>query len=213
MKQIICIIIQDIYLQKGGPTMERKRAEYKSSIASKNQLKRSFAELLYKTPLEKITVTAVIEGAGVSRSTFYAHYNDIDDLLTTIIHEETDKIIKCVDETGIGSIYQAPRPLLRKVADLIISDQHYYKMLYLSDKSGEFIGRMKTELTDKLLLSSPTAKNDVQRAATIKVYCDFFVSALLRVVMDFFTGEIDVSVEELIDIVATLIERAFPIQR
>ncbi len=189
--------------------MERKRAEYKSSIASKNQIKHAFAELIYNTPLNKITVTAVIAKASVSRSTFYAHYNDIDDLLSSIIREESDKIISIAESVGIGNLYLHPEPVLTAVADHLSADAEYYKKLYLSDKSGEFITSMKKAMTEKLLSDETKAGMNCQNINELKIYCAFFVSAFLSVIVDRFTGEIVLSRQEMIDVISRILERTF----
>lgn len=189
--------------------MERKRAEYKSSIASKKQLKTAFAELLYQTPKEKITVTKIIDKAGVSRSTFYAHYRDIDDLFSSIIREEAEKIVKIVKKPGLSNLYLEPRPVLCSIADLIAADANYYKTLYLSDKSGEFIRLFKEELTADLVSLIGSAKEDDREKAVLKVYLAFFVSAFLSVIVDVFNKELELPRDELIEIVATMIERSF----
>ncbi|MBQ6164051.1 MAG: TetR/AcrR family transcriptional regulator C-terminal domain-containing protein [Clostridia bacterium] len=189
--------------------MERKRAEYKSSIASKNQLKHAFAELLYQNPINKVTVTAVIAKAGVSRSTFYAHYNDIDDLLSAIIREESARIIEITESTGIGNIYLDPKPVLTAIADHLSADADYYKKLYLSDKSGEFITSMKKAMTEKLLSEETTANLKSNNINELKVYCAFYVSAFLSVIVDRFIGEIDLPRQDMIEIVSSILERSF----
>ena len=45
-------------------------------------------ELLRKKPLEYITVSEICKKAGVNRSTFYLHYENIGDLL-----EETSRLL------------------------------------------------------------------------------------------------------------------------
>lgn len=45
------------------------------------QMKRAMLELMNTMPFEKITVRLICERADVNRSTFYAHYADIDDMI------------------------------------------------------------------------------------------------------------------------------------
>lgn len=45
------------------------------------RMDRAFLELLEKKDMEYITVKEICEAAGVNRSTFYLHYETIDDLL------------------------------------------------------------------------------------------------------------------------------------
>lgn len=41
----------------------------------------TFREMLEKSPLDKITVTNIIERCGINRNTFYYYFRDIYDLL------------------------------------------------------------------------------------------------------------------------------------
>mgnify|MGYP005799805211 FL=1 len=53
---------------------------------TKSLIRRVFTDLLAEKPLQRSTVREVCQRAGVNRSTFYAHYTDLYDLLTR--HEE-----------------------------------------------------------------------------------------------------------------------------
>lgn len=45
---------------------------------TRNLIKKKFAELMNeKKELNKITVTELVKRAGITRSTFYTHYDDI----------------------------------------------------------------------------------------------------------------------------------------
>ena len=47
-------------------------------------LRQAFTELLQQKPIQRITVKELCQKAGVNRSTFYAHYVDIYDLLAKL---------------------------------------------------------------------------------------------------------------------------------
>ena len=59
---------------------------------TKRCMKDALLELLEKAPLNKISVTDVCNAADVNRSTFYAYYNDIDELLSEIETEALEQI-------------------------------------------------------------------------------------------------------------------------
>lgn len=54
---------------------------------TKMVIKNSFAELLKKKPINKITVKEICEMAEINRATFYKHYLDVYDLLDKIEEE------------------------------------------------------------------------------------------------------------------------------
>lgn len=62
------------------------------STASKTKIKRALLVLLEEKSLEKITVRELVEKADINRSTFYAHYVDIYDLMERIEADIIDPI-------------------------------------------------------------------------------------------------------------------------
>ena len=65
--------------------MNKKRN--KRYFKTKEKIKATFLELLDKKELRNISVTEICEGAGVHRTTFYGHYEDVYDLLHRILGE------------------------------------------------------------------------------------------------------------------------------
>ena len=55
--------------------------------------------LMKKKPLDKITVTELVNECDVNRKTFYYHFNNIEDLVSWILDEEAIKIIGQFDLT------------------------------------------------------------------------------------------------------------------
>lgn len=51
---------------------------------AKARIRQAFTKLLREKPIQRIAVKELCQEAGVNRSTFYAHYQDIYDLLTKI---------------------------------------------------------------------------------------------------------------------------------
>ena len=59
-------------------------------------IEQSLMLLSKEMPYDKITVSAIVKKAGVSRSAFYRNYETKDDLLYGIIKKVTDKINKAI---------------------------------------------------------------------------------------------------------------------
>ena len=59
----------------------------KQAVRSVNMLRNAFVELLKEQPYEKIKISEITERADLARSTFYAHYETKDDLLTGYLEE------------------------------------------------------------------------------------------------------------------------------
>jgi AcrR family transcriptional regulator len=68
--------------------MNKQTQQSKKTIQA---LKSSFLQLYQQQDIDKITIKMVTENAGLYRSTFYIHFNDIFDLLNKIEQEEVEK--------------------------------------------------------------------------------------------------------------------------
>ena len=63
------------------------KAEYRSAVRSRKLINDALADLLTEKPLDKITVTDVVNRADINRGTFYAHYRDIPDAVDHLIQQ------------------------------------------------------------------------------------------------------------------------------
>lgn len=78
-------------------------------------------ELLFVNSNKKITVNDIINRAGVSRSTFYAHYHDIPDLDESVENRIINYIKTFIVNTTLEELIENPHaklePLLRALFD------------------------------------------------------------------------------------------------
>ena len=74
-------------LRKGWKIVRKKENVEKKLIES-------FKELAKRTPIEKITIQEIVEGAGVIRPTFYNHFHDKYQLLEYIFKSEVIEPVK-----------------------------------------------------------------------------------------------------------------------
>lgn len=82
--------------------MEGKKREDHRSRVTKMLIRRAFMDLMRQKPIQSISVKEVCDLAGINRSTFYAHYTDLYDLL--------DKI----EEELIAAFQRALEPMLKE---------------------------------------------------------------------------------------------------
>ncbi len=65
--------------------------------STKTAIKEAFMTLLNKKPFDKITVKEIVEECGINRNTFYYHYEDIYDLLQSVLDDEVQAAMQSVD--------------------------------------------------------------------------------------------------------------------
>lgn len=66
---------------------------------TKLAIQQSFLRLLSQRPITKITVKDIVEDCGINRNSFYYHFQDLPQLLETVIIESVDEIISRIPES------------------------------------------------------------------------------------------------------------------
>lgn len=88
--------------------MKKSESRYFHTAVRMDQ---AFLELLDRKDMEYITVKEICEKAGVNRSTFYLHYENIGDLLSESIRYMNDQFLehmKLVSEDFVSRIRECP---------------------------------------------------------------------------------------------------------
>lgn len=109
------------------------------STASKSAICRAMLELLNEKTPEKITVQELIKKADVNRSTFYAHYTDIGDLMEKI---EIDMVapmsvhLYAADATA-DRIFS--EKALEELAAFFRSNRSFYRIFFATSSKSRLI--------------------------------------------------------------------------
>lgn len=88
-------------------------------------------ELAVEKPFDTITVQDVLDRAGVSRSTFYLHYNDKDDLFLSDVDEFFEGMATILSRRGDSSDRVAP---VRELFAHIAEASRFHKAVVASGK-------------------------------------------------------------------------------
>lgn len=83
--------------------MRKVSKDNRSTRRTRSAIRESMTEMLAVKPIGKITVQELIDKANICRTTFYAHYEDIYDLLSEVENDILSEI-----RTGLEVLDQAP---------------------------------------------------------------------------------------------------------
>ena len=119
------------------PLAESKKKTDARVRRTRDALGDALITLMQEKPFETITVQDVLDRAHVSRSTFYAHYSDKDDLLLSDADEFFESLAMALSAHGDKSDRVFPvKEFFTHLADV----QPFYKALV---KSGKFQENME----------------------------------------------------------------------
>ena len=172
------------------------KAEYRSSIRSKNLIKKALAKLIHEKELSKITVSDIIREADISRGTFYAHFSDVNSVVTQIESEEMNSLMDFVDKYGFENICTKPKNFIAAICEYMMKDMEYYRMLAMSNILNNFIWRLINVYYEKLLERVLTLKPDIDKNEA-ELYLIYLTSGAKTVILSWLNGEIKGTPEEI----------------
>ena len=108
-----------------------QKAEYRSAIRSKKLIRNAFIELLQTETQNKITITNIIDKAGLNRGTFYAHYTDINMLIQSIEDEIVQDMCDLLSDMENPNLLKDPLPMFLKISEYL--EQNKKLILALMD--------------------------------------------------------------------------------
>ncbi len=172
------------------------KAEYRSSIRSKNLIKKALAKLIHEKDLAKITVSDIIREADISRGTFYAHFSDVNSVINQIETEEMENLMDFVDRYGFENVCINPKTFVTLICEYMMRDMEYYRMLAQSNILTNFIWRLVyvyyEPLLDKVLSTQPdTDRNEAE------IYLIYITSGAKTVILSWLNGEIKGTPEQI----------------
>lgn len=172
-----------------------KKSEHKNVVRSKNLIKQAFALLLAEKELNKITVTDVVEKAGVSRGTFYAHYFDIYDLYSSLQTSIIDSIDRVITQIGIKNIIADPSVAFHIAMNYLDGHKKEYSSFLLSAEAEKFVNRIIACLEEKFA-SQVVEIFPAESLSKARTYIIYTLGALKSVIFHWLSGKLDISAEE-----------------
>ena len=177
------------------------------SVFTQTLILNTFSEMLERMPFEKITVSAIIKACGISRNTFYYHYQDIYDLLDHWLEQELGKFARqaSADEDWPSGIKA-----------FLHSCKSHKKMVYhlFNSLSRDRLERYVFANTDNTIYDFVNrAAADVslppQRLEAIANICRYaIIGYFLRFLWNGMNDDIDAAVDELSEVFSTIVVEA-----
>lgn len=171
----------------------------------------AFLELLQKKDFAYITVKNICEKAGVNRSTFYLHYETVDDLLEESARYIIDKFLKSMPVDTAEFMKKLPdRPLeelylitpeylipylayIKENRRLFKVSLEHASVLKMENAYGGLCRHVLTPILDRFLVPSADRKYMMQ----------FYISGLMAIISEW----LDDDCKDSIEFVASVMQR------
>lgn len=159
----------------------------------------TFLELLNNYPLDKITVKDIVTACGISRNTFYYHYQDIYDLLGATF----DTVAELVFREDVTTWQQSLRSCTKFALDNRRAVYHVYRSghreqleRYLYRVTQERMDRLIRHLTRDLTIS----EEDISYLTL------FYKCAVVGILLEWLNADMKGDVDRMISRMGILLE-------
>ena len=167
----------------------------------------TFKALMLKKPMNKITVSELVEEGGINRKTFYYHFEDIRDMLRKMLRQDIEAIF------SRGDLITDHDLIINSVLDYIEQNKVILKNMI------SCIGRAELDLflnsnVNKPIYSLVCETEQKQNLSVGDEYkrflADFFTRAVSGVLIDWIENRADRNKEQIKQYLFTTLSTAIP---
>lgn len=137
--------------------------ERRDVIKSKESIKESFLCICAFKDIRKITVKEIIDGANVSRGTFYAHFNDVYDLKDKIETEIIEQLFCQAQSKDITDVINEPYSVIFVILFSFYNNREKIKKLIGTNRDYRFFFKCEQKLLNILSTSQNYYSEDIMR--------------------------------------------------
>lgn len=134
-------------------------------VRTKRAIKKALYQLSEEKSFEKISVIDITKKANINRSTFYLHYKDRDDLLSSLYDETLDELKKYKSYITKDSLLRskdlgAPLPHLVPLLLYIKEHPDFFNLILKSDTKYSFYINLAKEFLPQIKSFIPDPQTD-----------------------------------------------------
>ena len=114
---------------------------------TKRAIRSAFYELIKEKPLEKITVTEIAARAEINKTTFYAHYETVYDLVDQLEQEAVSEVVGQLNTAQ--ALLSAPRAFVKEMYALL-SKNHLCTTPFSVPAMAQFTAHLRNAILEKV---------------------------------------------------------------
>jgi len=159
----------------------------------------AFLALLNQYPLDKISVKDIVSACGVSRNTFYYHYQDIYDLLRATFASVVDHVL----QEDVTTWQESLRSCTRFALENRRAVYHVYRSAYREDLERSLY-RVSEERMDRLIRHLTAGMNISEE--DIRCLTLFYKCAVTGILLEWLNAGMQGDVDRVISRMGVLLE-------
>ena len=183
------------------------RREYRSSIRSRRMIREAFLALLEEKEFGRITVTDIVNRADLNRSTFYAHYPDVQGVVEEIQDEIINKNMELVKQMKYRNILKDPMPYLNSICKTLEENIQLFKKLGHSADVHLHLDKYRLMMAEDIM-GHEEIPEEIRKASFFEIRIHFFVGGIMNTYQQWAEGKLKSTLTEISQEIASLIQKS-----
>lgn len=126
--------------------MRKTKSNNRSTRRTRAAIRSALLEVMERKPLSEITIQEIIDQANVCRTTFYAHFSDIYDLLDDVGNEIIDEVSEKLKSIHYTLEQENSYPTINAVVEIYAKHASTIRLLNSSNGDPMFDQRMQSRI-------------------------------------------------------------------
>ena len=166
---------------------------------TRTMLRLCLAKLLKEKKIQEISVKEISEMADINRGTFYLHYRDVYDLLSSSEADMFCEFNAILERNAPGGTYESPNQLLLELFSFIRENADLAQILMGPNGDIQFLNQLREVFRDRIMEpQSRTLRLENERDFTY--WYAFIIEGCLGIIKAWLENGTDLSPKEAADL-------------
>ncbi|WP_338450052.1 TetR/AcrR family transcriptional regulator C-terminal domain-containing protein [Niallia oryzisoli] len=167
-------------MEKLQPILDRRITRTRQLIYE------TFISFISEKEFTQISIKDITNGANISRSTFYAHYQDKYDLLDKTIQEKLSELNNSLVETKSNYInYQSnieiSDPYFVTYFEHLAMNHRFYHTMFTKMDSSEFLSKMYEVIRESFYIRVSSMEKEQKLLVPLDILLDYCSSSIIGI--------------------------------
>ena len=174
--------------------------KYKNFEKTREKIKEAFfAEVMEKKNFDEVEIKDIISRAGIAKSTFYYHYDDIDDFLDEFYDSVVEKFNEMVAKYYLKN-NEKKYGYIKEMAAGLDKYDGFYRRLLRSKKSQTFITKFKNNLVDLIKKDEDFCRSE-PNSNLINAEIYMIANGISYLFVDYFREDLDITLDQIAELI------------
>ena len=171
---------------------------------SKRAIKDALLDLMYIKDFKEITVNELLVKANISRGTFYAHFNNLEDVRQQLVNDLYAHADEIFSDLKASDIAKDPRSVMLVAAEMMIQSRDPAKRVFKFINVNGLASELKDWLASYILEDDLIVKQfgGMDKA---KPYADFIAGGVMHAYNIWIQEDFSISAEQFVEYLSDIL--------